>query len=599
MLQDILRYFPYEDPREGQIEIAARTYETLVRGETLAIEAPNGIGKTSAVLSGALLASERSGRRILYLTRTHSQTDRVVEEVEKISKKAEVVYAPIRGMASLCPFNTGLFREGIFCSFIVKKRICNYTKSVDEVGDVRPLFTEKVISEALKRGQCPYAFSIRLAKDSTLIIANYIYVFDMFYYNYLFEKLRLEKPFLIIDEAHNVSDRILDFLRARARIDRLYDILSRYSSDTGFNGIIRLLDKVCESNSKIVSGEILKFVSREEIIKLREFLDKMPEKSEEVEFMDNSFMDAVKFLRKLEIARENAENMVFCREGKADLLMEPILPGDLYGKVLGDKFSGIVMISGTFGGKEALSTELGIDLDYMEINPRREEELSVFIAEGITTSYRKREKELYKAIAEVISEIPSTVEGNIGIFFPSYQFMERVYEEVRSMDKPVFLESREKTARENREMIENFKRMADAGGAVLFGVLGGRNSEGEDFIGKEMSSAIVVGLPYRKPNDLMRLRASKINEKSPGMGYKVVFTLPAVRMAVQAAARSTRGHRKKVAVVFADDRYKRSDVIEFLPSWVKERISYVKWRDLPEVFKRIWDNETASIQRKC
>ena len=560
-----------------------------MKGKTLAIEAPNGIGKTSAVLSAALLASERSGRRVLYLTRTHSQTDRVVEEMERICEKVEVKYTPVRGMASLCPFNTGLFREGVFCSFIVKKRICNYTRSIDEVGDVRPLFTEVVISEALRRGQCPYAFSLRLARDSTLIIANYIYVFDMFYSTYLFEKLKLDKPFLIVDEAHNVSDKILDFLRAKARIDKLYDILSRYSSDTGFNGAIKLLDKICESNSKVISGEILRLLSKEEVDKLWEFLGKFIEKSEERDLMDSNFMDAVKFLRKLEIAVKNVENVVFCREGRTYLMMEPVLPADLYDTVLGDKFSGIVMISGTFGGKEAISAELGVDLDYMEINPGREEDLHIFVAEGITTRYRRREKKLYKEIAEIVSEIAGIVKGNVGIFFPSYQFMERVYEEIKSMDKPIFLESRERTARENREMINNFKRMADVGGAVLFGVSGGRNSEGEDFVGKEMSSAVVIGLPYRKPNDLMRLRAAKINRKSPGMGYKVVFTLPAVRMAVQAAARSTRGHRKKVTVAFADDRYRRSDVIELLPSWVKGRVSYVKWRELPRLFREIWE----------
>lgn len=594
MLQDILKYFPYDNPREGQIELAERAYKALIKGETLVVEAPNGIGKTSAVLSAALLASEKSGRRVLYLTRTHSQTDRVVEEVERISEKTEVKYAPIRGMASLCPFNTGLFREGVFCSFIVKKRMCNYTRSIDEVGDIRPLFTEVVILEALRRGQCPYAFSLKLARDSTLIIANYIYVFDMFYSTYLFEKLQLNRPLLIIDEAHNVSDRILDFLRAKARIDRLYDILSRYSSDTGFNGTIKLLDKICESNSKLISGEVLRLVSREEISKLRNFLNEVLERSEERDLMDSSFMDAVKFLRKLEIAVNNMENIVFCREGGRYLAMEPVLPGDLYNTVLGDKFSGIVMMSGTFGGKEAISAELGIELDYIEINPGREEDLHVFVAEGITTRYKKRKKELYKEIADVLSEIVGIVKGNVGIFFPSYQFMERVYEEVESMDKPVFLESRERTARENREMINNFKKMADAGGAVLFGVSGGRNSEGEDFVGKEMSSAVVIGLPYRKPNDLMRLRAAKINEKFPGMGYKVVFTLPAVRMAVQAAARSTRGHRKKVTVAFADDRYKRSDVIDFLPLWVRERISYVKWKDLPRAFREIWEGVASS-----
>ena len=79
-------FFPYPTFRSeqehiiNQIETAARVKKNIL------LVAPNGTGKTVMVLSALLPIAYERKLKIVYMCRTHAQSDRVILELKKINK---------------------------------------------------------------------------------------------------------------------------------------------------------------------------------------------------------------------------------------------------------------------------------------------------------------------------------------------------------------------------------------------------------------------------------------------------------------------------------------------------------------------------------
>ena len=128
---------------------------------------------------------------------------------------------------------------------------------------------------------------------------------------------------------------------------------------------------------------------------------------------------------------------------------------------------------------------------------------------------------------------------------------------------------------ENDRMVEEFKRMGVKEGAVLLGVQGGRNSEGGDFPGSSMESAIVVGVPYARPSlrgdALIKYYDYRFNQK----GRDYAYVLPAMTRAIQAAGRPVRKLDDKGVIVLLDQRFATPYLRRFIPSWIDEIVQLV------------------------
>ena len=102
-----------------------------------------------------------------------------------------------------------------------------------------------------------------------------------------------------------------------------------------------------------------------------------------------------------------------------------------------------------------------------------------------------------------MEEVISSTPANIGIFCASYKILNGLVSNnieyvVKKCKKKLFIEEPGLSASENALLIEDFKSMSNPpnSGAVLLGVCGGRNSEGEDYPGDYMNAVIIAGFPY-------------------------------------------------------------------------------------------------------
>ena len=95
--------FPYV-PRPIQVQIVKDITKALDEGKHIVLESGTGTGKTIVSLSSAVDHAFRTQKKILYLTRTISQSDQVMRELRAISKIRNVSGLALTGRGRSCPF---------------------------------------------------------------------------------------------------------------------------------------------------------------------------------------------------------------------------------------------------------------------------------------------------------------------------------------------------------------------------------------------------------------------------------------------------------------------------------------------------------------
>ena len=201
--------FPY---REGQKDLAAGVYRTIVHGKKLFLEAPTGTGKTiSTVFPSVKAMGEGKTSKIFYLT-AKTITRTVAEEAFDIlrnDQKLRLKSVTITAKDKIC----FLGEEERNCN----PEACPYAKGhYDRINDcIFDLLThedsfdrEKIVEYATKYQVCPFEMSLDMSLWADAVICDYNYVFDPFVYlrRFFSDALKTDYVFLV-DEAHNLLER--------------------------------------------------------------------------------------------------------------------------------------------------------------------------------------------------------------------------------------------------------------------------------------------------------------------------------------------------------------------------------------------------------
>ena len=203
--------FPFEY-RDGQKDLAAAVYRTIVHKRKLFLQAPTGTGKTiSTVFPTVKAMGEGKVSRIFYLT-AKTITGSVATEAFDTMRSAQGLKIKTANITA---------RDKI-CFLDEEKRNCNpeacpYAKGhYDRINDaIYDLLTsedsfdrEKIIEYAKKHKVCPFEMSLDMSLFADAIICDYNYVFDPFVYLRRFFAEGKEKSYVfLVDETHNLLDR--------------------------------------------------------------------------------------------------------------------------------------------------------------------------------------------------------------------------------------------------------------------------------------------------------------------------------------------------------------------------------------------------------
>ena len=200
--------FPYPY-REGQRELVASVYRTILRKKKLFIQAPTGVGKTMATIFPAVKAvGEGLGDKIFYLT-AKTITRTVAEQAFQILKKNGLQYkvATLTAKEKIC------FCEKAECN----PDVCPYAKGhFDRVNDavyemittMEEMSRENIETQAKKHNVCPFEMGLDVSLWVDAIICDYNYVFDPnAHLKRFFSEGKKGEYLFLIDEAHNLVER--------------------------------------------------------------------------------------------------------------------------------------------------------------------------------------------------------------------------------------------------------------------------------------------------------------------------------------------------------------------------------------------------------
>ena len=596
--------FPY---RKGQRDLAVSVYRTILRKKKLFIQAPTGVGKTiSTVFPAVKAVGEELGEKIFYLT-AKTITRTVAEQAFKTLREQNLKFKVITLTAKekIC------FCEETSCN----PDDCPYAKGhFDRVNDAvyELLMQEDVMSrevleaQARKHKVCPFEMALDVSTWVDGVICDYNYVFD--------PDARLRRFFaeggaggylFLIDEAHNLVERGRQMYSAELCKEDFLAVKKLVKGEAprfakrleACNKILLAMKKECE-NYKVLDnishfGIQLMNVLSETDRYLEECVDKeVRETVLDFYFQVRSFLNIYDGLdENYVIYTEYQEN------GRFVLKLFCVNPAANLQKCL-DKGNSAVFFSATLLSiqyyKRLLSTEKDNYAVYIDSSFDTKKRL-LMNGVDVSTRYTMRSREMYQRYATYIFRVVKAKMGNYLIFFPSYQFMEDVYQEftqlLASDEEEMELVIQQKHMDEEER--ENFLRAFEMGrekSLIGFGVLGGIFSEGIDLTNEKLIGTLIIGTGLPQVCNEREILKSYFDQKGL-YGFDYAYRYPGMNKVLQAAGRVIRTEDDRGVILLLDERFQREKGKEIFPKeWAdceRCRLDIVE-----EKIRLFWEKQT-------
>ena len=215
-LASACEFFAHKNLRDSQKEMLLDSINVLEENGFLIASAPTGIGKTAASLAAALKIKNKSrnGKKILFLTGRQSQHKIVVDTIKKINQKLsnelQIKLTDMIGRESMCNDVNAITGE-CSCEDGIEERArrSNRMKLVNKILE-QPMHVEDVIRLSRDEEICAWASARISAKDADVIVCDYNHVFieNVMKSSLSSMGVELSNSILIVDEAHNLPDRV-------------------------------------------------------------------------------------------------------------------------------------------------------------------------------------------------------------------------------------------------------------------------------------------------------------------------------------------------------------------------------------------------------
>ncbi len=560
--------FPHPDYRPGQRPMAVNIYNAIRQRRQLLVQAPTGTGKTMAALFPAVKSlGQGEISKIFYLTaRTtaRSVAEKAVGALLDAGLRAKCL--TLTAKDKIC------FEKEAACN----GEECVYARGFfDRIqGAVESLFTERdlldrgaVEAAAKSHRICPFEFSLELARWADVIICDYNYAFDPRVFLRRFFQEEQDPYVFLIDEAHNLVDRARDMFSAEIYKKPFLDLRRSvqghlpglHKTLTRINKCLLGLRKRCDTAGGTLSDpdppEALSPLLKDYLYKAEHWLARN-EPAPFREALLDLYFSVSGFLK---IFEQFDESYTACMEKEGvDFRVKLFCmnPADHLKSAL-TRCDTAIFFSATLAPSDYFLHLLGCDESAGLLSlasPFPEENLRLLIAGRISTRYHHREKSL-SSVANAICSVVNQKTGNYLLFFPSYAYLEQVYN-VLSPGLPnvdMLLQTPGMTEADRDLFLERFTH---SGGKSLVGlvVMGGIFGEGIDLVGERLSAAVVVGvgLPgISIENELIRDYFSRTREK----GFEYAYMYPGINRVLQAAGRVIRSETDRGVVLLIDERF--------------------------------------------
>lgn len=600
--------FPFENYRKGQRPLAAAVYKSIDGGQKLYCQAPTGTGKTISTLFPSIKAiGENKAEKIFYLTaktitRTAAENSLLLMRKKGLKLKSvtltakdKICFLDERNCnPNYCKYANGHYDR-------VNNSIEYAIKNFDNMD-------KSTIEECAEKYMvCPFELSLDLSLWCDCVICDYNYLFDpQVYLRRFFTDNNNEFVFLI-DEAHNLVDRshemfsagllkskFLELKKAVGKNDtKLYNNISKINSE-----LIKL-KKLCTEDNYFISKEniedfnkiLYKFTSCcEEWLEINQSSENQP-------MLLQLYFDTLSYLKISEVYDSRYTTYVTTSGSEVYIKLFCLDPSFLLSEAM-KRGKSTILFSATLTPLNYFLSVLGGDDNSKKLllpSPFDTENMGLIIADYISTKYKNRENSI-EPIADILFKTISGKKGNYMVYFPSYKYMNEVYEVFTN--KYTDIETLLQLNKMQEAEREKFLLMFDSDNKETllgFCVLGGLYSEGIDLKGERLIGTIIigVGLPQLSvEQNIIKDYYDSIDYS----GYEYAYTYPGMNKVLQASGRVIRSENDKGIIVLVDDRFLSTTYKNLYPQhWLKYKTVHNETMLFKEI-QSFWQKIVNSTQ---
>ncbi len=605
--------FPFVEYRPGQRTMAAYIYKAIKEEEKIFMQAPTGIGKTVSSLFPALKAMGQGElEKIFYLTAKNVTGQAAVAAVQrmreqkmrlksvKITAKDRICMLEKRECdPAKCPYANGHYDR-------VNEAVLEALQTEDE-------FDKDIVQKIAEKHQvCPFELSLDIATWADLMICDYNYAFDPTASLKRFFQDRKRNFVLLVDEAHNLVDRAREmfsatinkqaFLDFRAGLDKTSSL---YKQAGKMNTLFLEIKKIMGDDIKFLplaaaiaadqTEKQQKLVHLEDrwYYALKRFADKMEEhlallhKNGGIDDEVWELYFQVLFFLKIWDQKGSGYECYFEKVGR-DLKFrffcadpsEPLQA--VYSQV-----RSVIFFSATLMPIEYYKELLGGKAEEKAIalpSPFDPERKRVMVSR-VKATYQGRAQSL-DSVCQMLHQVTAAREGHYMVFFPSFAYLDQVYERFTKQwpEVTVLRQESQMTEEDRAVFLQQFEE--ENGGLLGFCVLGGVFSEGIDLKGKSLIGVVVVsvGIPQiGTERDLIREHL----EETKGKGYEYAYMYPGIGKVFQAAGRVIRTEEDEGIILLLDERFDQQRYYQlYPPDWFP--VTRVQPDNLSEELEAFW-----------
>lgn len=591
--------FPY---REGQRDLVASVYRTILRKKKLFIQAPTGVGKTMATVFPAVRAvGEGLGEKIFYLTaKTIMRT--VAEQAFSLLKEKGLLYKTITLTAKekIC------FCEEAECN----PDACPYAKGhFDRVNDaVFDLIThsgdwsrEVLEEQAKKHMVCPFEMSLDVSNWADAVICDYNYAFDpQAHLKRFFSESGKGEYLFLIDEAHNLVERGREMYSASLYKEDLLEVrkLVKAEDPKLAKGLSECNQQFLELKRECEHYQILKSVSHialklmNVLSKLEDYLEECKDAEKKKRVLD--FYFAVRsFLNIHDIMDENY--VIFSEmmeDGRFQIKLFCVNPAVNLQNYL-EQGNSTIFFSATLLPVHYYKKLLSVKKDDYAVYAHSsfpQENKFLFIGTDVSTRYTRRGESTYQRFARYIAVMAEQKKGNYMAFFPSYRFLEEVHtcflecvdHEVDSICQVSYMDEEQR-----EEFLEEFEQEREKS-LVAFCVMGGIFSEGIDLTDDKLIGAVIAGTGLPQVCTEREILKQYFNAADMD-GFDYAYLYPGMNKVLQSAGRVIRTESDRGVILLLDDRFRAMRYREVFPrEWQQYQLGSVK--NLEQEIRTFWES---------
>ena len=546
--------FPFKSFRKGQRELSVAVYNTIDDQKKIFVEAPTGIGKSISTIFPTIKAmGEDKIDKAFYLVARSTGKNAAKDALERLlNKKLRLKLTIVTAKDKIC------INDKVACN----PKDCPYAKghfdrvndAIIDIFDACDNFTRENIEKFARLHMvCPFEYQLDLLDFSDYIVCDYNYIFDPTVYLKRFFENSMLRFTLLVDESHNLLERGREMYSAEVSIpdlERLREMLPK-KRKAARKHLTNALEEFQKLDSRKTFYSYESFIGfngevEKTVFSMNDFLTKDKDQENYEEALDIYF-SLFNYIKILEYY--NKDFVSIKDEDKIRIKSLDIAP--IFQNILRAPRSS-VFFSATLNPIKYYGKLLGADEEtsYYKIeSPFDPNNLLVLRNNKISTVYRDREE----SIDEIIENLRefSQDDGNYIFFFPSYSYMEAVYDRYVEIDGEAIKQEREMTEGEREEFLNNFTFSSST---RAFAVMGGVFSEGIDLIGERLRGVAIIsvglpGLSYER--NILKSHF----QKKYSRGYEYAYIYPGMIKVIQSAGRVIRTEDDRGKILLIDKRF--------------------------------------------